>query len=86
MEITPELLQYEFALNVFSTIYMTQAVVDVGKMPQGGRIINISSIASKLGLDGVTVYSAAKAAQDSLTASLATEVSNMLLIVPGRCS
>ncbi|KAK9489015.1 hypothetical protein V1508DRAFT_362623, partial [Lipomyces doorenjongii] len=30
---------------------------------KGGRIINVSSIAAKLGLEGVTVYSAAKAAQ-----------------------
>ncbi|KAK9326595.1 hypothetical protein V1520DRAFT_128814 [Lipomyces starkeyi] len=43
-------------------------------MPNGGRIINVSSIAAKLGLEGVTVYSAAKAAQDSLTASLAGEL------------
>lgn len=77
MDITPEQLQHEFGLNVFGTIYLTQAVVGLGKMPQGGRIINVSSIASKLGLDGVTVYSAAKAAQDSITASLAGEVSNI---------
>ncbi|KAK9334357.1 hypothetical protein V1521DRAFT_353772, partial [Lipomyces starkeyi] len=69
----PEQLQHEFGLNVFGTIYLTQAVVDTGKMPNGGRIINVSSIAAKLGLEGVTVYSAAKAAQDSLTASLAGE-------------
>ncbi|KAK9343155.1 hypothetical protein V1522DRAFT_251005 [Lipomyces starkeyi] len=74
MEITPEQLQHEFGLNVFGTIYLTQAVVDTGKMPKGGRIINVSSIAAKLGLEGVTVYSAAKAAQDSLTASLAGEL------------
>ncbi|KAK9241477.1 hypothetical protein V1506DRAFT_550592 [Lipomyces tetrasporus] len=43
-------------------------------MPKGARIINVSSIAAKLGLVGVTVYSAAKAAQDSLTVSLAGEL------------
>ncbi|OIW28752.1 short chain dehydrogenase reductase [Coniochaeta ligniaria NRRL 30616] len=74
MDITPEQLQHEFGLNVYGTIYLTQAVVGIGKMPQGGRIVNVSSIASKLGLDGVTVYSAAKAAQDSITASLAGEL------------
>ncbi|KAK9312406.1 hypothetical protein V1524DRAFT_369678, partial [Lipomyces starkeyi] len=70
----PEQLQHEFGLNVFGTIYLTQAVVDTGKMPKGARIINVSSIAAKLGLVGVTVYSAAKAAQDSLTVSLAGEL------------
>lgn len=77
MDITPEQIQHEFGLNVFSTIYLTQAVVGTGKMPRGGRIVNIGTIASKLGLEGVTVYSAAKAAQDSITASLAGEVSNV---------
>lgn len=86
MEITPEQLQREFGLNVFGTIYLTQAVTDVGKMPKGGRIINISSIASKLGLAGVTVYSAAKAAQDSLTASFAGEVSNIPAHLPWHTS
>jgi NAD(P)-dependent dehydrogenase (short-subunit alcohol dehydrogenase family) len=80
MEITPEQVRHEFGSNVYSTIYLTQAVVDTGKMPKGGRIINISSIASKQGLEGVAVYSAAKAAQDSLTASFAGEVSNTLHI------
>ena len=83
MDITPAQLQREFGSNVFGTVYLTQAVVDIGKMPQGGRIINISSIASKQGLGGVSVYSAAKAAQDSLTASFAGEVSNTRHIVSG---
>ncbi|KAK4031883.1 hypothetical protein C8A01DRAFT_20968 [Parachaetomium inaequale] len=74
MDITPEQIQHEFGLNVFGTIYLTQAVVGTGKMPRGGRIVNIGTIASKLGLEGVTVYSAAKAAQDSITASLAGEL------------
>jgi NAD(P)-dependent dehydrogenase (short-subunit alcohol dehydrogenase family) len=85
MEITPEQLQHEFALNVFGTIYLTQAVVEAGKMPKGGRIINVSSIAAKLGLEGVTVYSAAKAAQDSLTASLAGEVSKIRHLSSDTC-
>ena len=54
---------------------MTQAVVGTGKMPKGGRIINTGTIASKLTNPGVSVYCAAKSAQDSLTASLAGEVS-----------
>jgi NAD(P)-dependent dehydrogenase (short-subunit alcohol dehydrogenase family) len=83
MDITPEQIQYAFGSNVYGTIYMTQAVVDTGKMPKGGRIINVSSIASKLGLEGVSVYSAAKAAQDSLTASFAGEVSNTRHIFSG---
>ena len=74
-EATPELLETEFGINVFAPIYLTQAVIGVGKMPRGGRIINVGSIASKLGLEVSAVYGAAKAAQDSLTMSWAGQVS-----------
>lgn len=74
-ETTPEFLEAEFGINVFSTVYVTKAVVGLGKMPRGGRIINVGSIASKLGAEVSAVYGAAKAAQDSLTASWAGEVS-----------
>lgn len=75
LEVKGEQLEYEFAVNVFGVIYMTQAVVGVGRMPQGGRIINIGSIASKV-LVPPPVYGATKAAMDALTAFWAGEVSN----------
>lgn len=43
-------------------------------MPPGGRIINITSTASKLGMDDLPIYGASKAALDSLTSSWAKEV------------
>jgi len=83
-----------FGVNVFGPIYLTQAVVQIGKMPRGGRIINIGSIVSKMGMAFAAVYAAAKAASDSLTAAWAGEVSTStspgLLLVPfalsKRCS
>ncbi|PVH80083.1 putative short-chain dehydrogenase [Cadophora sp. DSE1049] len=66
-------LEYEFAVNVFGTIYMTQAVVGVGKMPRGGRIVNIGTVASKL-LVAPAVYSTTKAAMDALTTLFAGEL------------
>jgi NAD(P)-dependent dehydrogenase (short-subunit alcohol dehydrogenase family) len=74
LEVKEEQLEYEFAVNVFGVIYMTQAVVGVGRMPKGGRIVNIGSIASKV-LGIAPVYSAAKAAMDALTTLWAGEVS-----------
>jgi hypothetical protein len=74
MEVTAEQLEYEFAVNVFGVIYMTQAVVGVGHMPKGGRIINIGSIASKI-LVPPLIYDVTKAAQDALTTLWAGEVS-----------
>jgi NAD(P)-dependent dehydrogenase (short-subunit alcohol dehydrogenase family) len=75
MEVEAEQLGYEFAVNVFGVIYLIQAVVGVGKMPKGGRIINIGSIASKILVPDSPVYAAAKAAQDALTTLWAGEVS-----------
>ncbi|KAI1844828.1 hypothetical protein JX266_009056 [Neoarthrinium moseri] len=74
MESTPQQLNHDFGVNVFGSIYLTQAVVGVGAMPRGGRIINIGTISSKQGPQGTPVYAAAKAAQDSLTASWAGEL------------
>lgn len=74
LDVEKEQLEYEFAVNVFGVIYMTQAVVGVGRMPPGGRIVNIGSIASKL-LVPPPVYGAAKAAMDALTTFWAGEVS-----------
>lgn len=74
MEAGQEQLEHEFAVNVFGVIYMTQAVAGLGKMPQGGRIINIGSIASKVLVPEAPVYAATKAAADALTTLFAGEV------------
>ncbi|TGJ85583.1 hypothetical protein E0Z10_g3218 [Xylaria hypoxylon] len=76
IEVTREDIDQEFGLNVFGVIYMTQAVVGVGKMPKGGRIVNVGSITSKTCSSGVSLYNAAKSAQDSLTAGLASDASS----------
>lgn len=74
MEATPEHLESSFGVNVYGPIYLTQAIVNIGKMPRGGRILNIGTVVSKMGMALAAVYAAAKAAQDSLTASWASEV------------
>jgi NAD(P)-dependent dehydrogenase (short-subunit alcohol dehydrogenase family) len=73
LTVSPENLQRSFAVNVFGPLYLIQSVVP--HMPSGGRIINIGTIASKLGLTGMGLYSPSKAALDSLTFMLAKEVS-----------
>jgi NAD(P)-dependent dehydrogenase (short-subunit alcohol dehydrogenase family) len=69
---TKEQITEAFNTNVFGTIFVTQAVVP--HMPSGGRIINITSIAAKLGMTLMPVYGATKAAVDSLTYAWAAEV------------
>ncbi|OTB06274.1 hypothetical protein M426DRAFT_319015 [Hypoxylon sp. CI-4A] len=73
---TPKDIEYVFGTNVNGTIYVTQAATDLelGKMPKGGRIINIGSVASKLGPSSLPLYAASKAAQDLLTVTLAAEL------------
>lgn len=69
---TKEQIQEMFNTNLFGAIFMTQAVVP--HMPSGGRIINISSNAAKMGMAQLPIYSATKAAIDSLSYTWAAEV------------
>lgn len=61
-----------FDVNVKGPIFVAQAAVP--HMPPGGRVINITSTASKLGQADIPIYGASKAALDSLTWSWAKEV------------
>jgi len=71
--VTPEFFRKQFDLNVLGLLLATQeAVRYFGE--SGGSVINISSIVSKLGLPNASVYSATKAAVDSITRSLAAEL------------
>jgi 3-oxoacyl-[acyl-carrier protein] reductase len=57
------------ANNMASTFWMTQAVLPM--LRDGGRIINISSAASRLALEDWVLYSMAKAGVDNFTRSTA---------------
>src|SRR5258708_15738268 len=72
-QITPEHFQKHFELNVLGLILATQeAVKHFG--PEGGSIVNLSSVVSTAFLPGMGVYAASKAAVDSLTRSFAAEL------------
>lgn len=71
LDSTPEGIEDLFRSNVYGPIYVTQAVVP--HMPPGGRIINTSSVGSKLGLEAMPLYCATKATLDSLTYIWAAE-------------
>jgi len=71
--ITEEHFHKLFNLNVLGLLLSAQeAVKHFG--PEGGSIINISSIASTLAPPTAAVYSATKAAVDAVTKSLAKEL------------
>jgi 3-oxoacyl-[acyl-carrier protein] reductase len=71
--VTPEHYHRQFNLNVLGLILATQeAAKRFG--PAGGSVINVSSIVAKLGLPNTAVYSATKAAVDSITRTLSVEL------------
>jgi 3-oxoacyl-[acyl-carrier protein] reductase len=71
--VTPEHFHKQFDLNVLGLILATkEAVKLIG--PEGGSIINISSIVGPMPAPTASVYSATKAAVDAVTVALAGEL------------
>ena len=71
--ITPEHFHKQFDLNVLGLLLTTkEAVKLIG--PDGGSIVNISSIVGPMPAPSASVYSASKAAVDAITVSLAGEL------------
>ena len=72
-QITEEHFRRQFDVNVLGLILTTQeAVNQFGS--NGGSVINISSVVSTAALPGSSVYSATKAAVDSVTRVFAAEL------------
>lgn len=76
-----------YDVNVKGIWVMTQAVVPLFKTAGGGRIVNIASIAGRLGGAGLAHYNASKAAAINLTQSLAQDLGpaniNVNAVCPG---
>jgi 3-oxoacyl-[acyl-carrier protein] reductase len=72
-QVTPEHFHKQFDLNVLGLILATQeAARQFGD--RGGSIVNISSVAARAAIPGATVYSATKAAVNSITMTHAAEL------------
>jgi 3-oxoacyl-[acyl-carrier protein] reductase len=72
-EITAEHFHKQFDLNVLGLLLATQeAARHFG--PDGGSVVNVSSVVSTLAPPNASVYSATKAAVDAVTRSLAKEL------------
>ena len=72
-EITPAHFHKQFDLNVLGLILATQEAARHFD-PEGGSVINISSVVSTSAPPNASVYSATKAAVDAVTRSLAREL------------
>jgi 3-oxoacyl-[acyl-carrier protein] reductase len=71
--VTAENFHKHYDLNVLGLLFASQEAANYFG-PEGGSIVNISSIASTLGLATSAVYAGTKAAVDSATKVLATEL------------
>jgi len=71
-DITPEVYDHTFSNNVRVPFFLTQALIPL--LRDGGRVVNISSAASRLAGRTFVVYSMSKAALDMFTRVLAKEL------------
>lgn len=80
-EITLEHYERVFDVNIKGVLANTVAALK--SMPDGGRIINISSGVARMTFPGASVYSATKAALDTLTRVWAQELGQRKITVNG---
>lgn len=71
-DITEEQLRITFQTNIFSMFFMTQEAID--HIPQGGSIINTTSVTAYQGRKQLVDYSSTKGAIVSFTRSLSQNV------------
>ena len=71
-EVTEELFHRQFNINVLGLLLVTQAAIK--HLGEGGSIINVGSVAGRTAFPSNSVYSATKAAVDSITGVLAKEL------------
>ena len=73
---TKEEITQLFNLNLIGAVQMMSAVLPTMRNQKSGKIINISSIASEIGLPFRGFYSASKSAVDKVTEAIRYEVSD----------
>lgn len=71
-ELTEDDFDRVFAVNVRSPFFIVQH--GLSRIPDGGRIINVSSGAARLALPGAIAYGSTKAALDTFTLNLAKQL------------
>lgn len=86
-QISMDEIKEEFKTNFFGIIKLIQKVLPQMRKQRSGRIINISSLAGRIGLPLVSAYVSSKFALEGLSESLKYEVQDfgihVILIEPG---
>lgn len=73
-EINFKILEQVYRTNVFSSFICSREAIKRMKQSKGGSIINISSLAAKMGGFKMTAYASSKAAIENFTIGLSREV------------
>jgi NAD(P)-dependent dehydrogenase (short-subunit alcohol dehydrogenase family) len=74
-DLEPDTFDAMYAANVRSAYYLTAAIAPAMAGRGAGAIINVASMAARVGLPGGAAYSATKAALEALTRAWAAEFS-----------
>jgi len=86
-ELSIEEFKEQFETNVFGAIRVTQAVLPIMRKQRHGTIVNISSIAGRIGFPLTSAYVSSKFALEGLSESMAYEIdqfgTKVILIEPG---
>ena len=85
LENDPALWDRLLAINVRGVLEVTRSVLGGMVERRGGRIVNVSSDAGRVGSMGETVYAACKAGVIGFTKSLAREVARHAITVNAVC-
>jgi NAD(P)-dependent dehydrogenase (short-subunit alcohol dehydrogenase family) len=86
-ELSIEEFKEQFEANVFGVIRVTQSVLPIMRKQRNGIIVNISSIAGRIGFPLTPAYVSSKFALEGLSESMAYELEqfgiNVILVEPG---
>jgi short-subunit dehydrogenase len=86
-ELSIEEFKEQYETNVFGVIRVTQAVLPIMRNQRCGTIVNISSIAGKIGFPLTSAYVSSKFALEGVSESMAYEIEQfgikVILIEPG---
>ncbi|HEX8185270.1 MAG TPA: SDR family NAD(P)-dependent oxidoreductase [Blastocatellia bacterium] len=88
IELVPiDAIRQNFETNLFSLIALTQLVIPILRRQQGGRIVNISSVAGRLARPLSSIYDATKHALEAISDGLRGELApfgiKVVVIEPG---
>jgi len=86
-DLSMEELKAQFETNFFGVVRVSQAVIPVMRKQKSGNIVNVSSVAGRIGFPVSPAYISSKFALEGLSESMRYELSpfgiNIIIIEPG---